>query len=67
MEDEHIFKSRNKTLLLYHFVFPMKYRRKVLLDEVSGEILQLMCKEISERYEIEFMEKIFIVIISLSF
>lgn len=55
MEGEHIFKSHNKTLLLYHLVFPMKYRRKVL-NEVSGETLKLICKEISERYEIEFIE-----------
>ena len=55
MEDEHIFKSHNKTFLLYHLVFPMKYRKKGL-NEVSGETLKLICKEISERYEIEFIE-----------
>lgn len=55
MDDEHIYKSHNKTLLLYHIVFPMKYRRKVLTDE-SGLSLVKVCEEISERYEIAFLE-----------
>lgn len=33
----------------------MKYRRKVL-TEASGESLQQICEEISERYEIGFVE-----------
>lgn len=33
MDDEHIYKSHNNTLLLYHIVLSMKYRRKVLTDE----------------------------------
>lgn len=33
----------------------MKYRRKVL-NEISGATLKLICKEISERYEVEFIE-----------
>ncbi len=55
MDDEHIYKSHNKTLLLYHIVFPMKYRGKVLTDE-SGLSLVKVCEEISERYEIGFLE-----------
>ncbi|MFM9403846.1 IS200/IS605 family transposase, partial [Myroides odoratimimus] len=55
MDDEHIYKSHNKTLLLYHIVFPMKYSRKVLTDE-SGLSLVKVCEEISERYEIGFLE-----------
>ncbi|SER63212.1 hypothetical protein SAMN04488089_12227 [Myroides profundi] len=42
MDDEHIYKSHNKTLLLYHIVFPMKYRGKVLTDE-SGLSLVKVC------------------------
>jgi REP element-mobilizing transposase RayT len=39
MADEHIYKARNKTLLLYHLVFPIKYRRSVISREV-GESLK---------------------------
>ena len=53
--DEHIYKSHNKTLLLYHLVFPAKYRRKIF-DEKVDETLKETCLEISERYEINFVE-----------
>ncbi|WP_034059242.1 IS200/IS605 family transposase [Lacinutrix jangbogonensis] len=52
---EHIHKSHNKNLLLYHLVCPIKYRRKVLNDEVS-ETLKTICLKISYRYEIHFLE-----------
>lgn len=55
MEDEHIYKSHNKTLLLYHLVFPLKYREGLLTEE-SGNTLVSVCKKITERYEIEFIE-----------
>jgi putative transposase len=55
MDDEHIYKRHNKTLLLYHLVFPLKYRKKCL-DENSGETLKEICLDISDRYEIEFIE-----------
>lgn len=53
--DEHVYKRHNKTLLLYHLVFPLKYRRKCL-DENSGMSLKEIYVEISERYEIQFVE-----------
>ena len=53
--DEHIYKSHNKTLLLYHLVFPAKYRRKIF-DEKVDVTLKETCLEISERYEINFVE-----------
>ena len=53
--DEHIYKSHNKTLLLYHLVFPAKYRRKVFTREVE-ESLRAVCIGIEERYEIRFVE-----------
>ena len=53
--DEHIYKSHNKTLLLYHLVFPAKYRRKVFTREVE-ESLKEICIGIEERYEIKFVE-----------
>lgn len=52
-EDEHIYKRHNKTLLLYHSVFPMTYRREVLTSE-SGKTLISVCKEISTRFEIGY-------------
>jgi len=55
MEDEHICKRHNKTFLLYHIVLPIKYRRKVITDAI-GSSLKDICIEISERYEIIFLE-----------
>ena len=55
MDDEHIYKRHNKTLLLYHLVFPVKYRRKVIDGPISGYIKEV-CKEIGERYELQFVE-----------
>ena len=52
---EHILKSHNKTVLLYHLVFPSKYRRKIFTKEIE-ETLVNICKEIAERYEINFIE-----------
>lgn len=52
---EHIFKSHNKSLLLYHFVFPIKYRRDVLTSGVC-ESLKEICLEIEKRYEVHFLE-----------
>ena len=48
-------KSHNVSLLLYHFVFVAKYRRLVINSEVEL-ILKNVCKEISKRYEIIFLE-----------
>ena len=55
MVAEHIKKSHNKTLLLYHIVCPVKDRRKTLNNEVEQTLKQL-CLEIQERYEIHFIE-----------
>ena len=52
---EHIVKSHNKTLLLYHIVCPAKYRRDVFTQEVE-ETLKDVCVGISQRYEINFVE-----------
>ena len=52
---EHIFKSHNKTLLLYHLVFPAKYRRKVFNKDIEDTLVKI-CIEISQRYEINFLE-----------
>lgn len=52
---EHIFKRHNKTLLLYHLVFPLKYRESVINKKI-GECLKQICIEISARYEVHFIE-----------
>ena len=54
-KDKHILKSHNKSLLLYHFVCPVKYRRKVFSKEVE-KTLKKICKGIEKRYEIFFLE-----------
>ena len=52
---EHKMKSHNKTLLLYQMVFPLKYRKRVIADEV-GRSLKDIYHEILDRYEIDFVE-----------
>ncbi len=51
----HILKSHNKSLLMYHFVCPIKYRRMVLNIEVSSTLKEV-CLEIEQRYDIQFLE-----------
>lgn len=55
MEDRHITKSHNKTCLLYHLVFPIKYRREVLTNGVVRTLTET-CHEIQKRYDIHFIE-----------
>ena len=52
---EHIAKHHNKTLLLYHLVCPVKYRKKALTEPVECA-LKDVCQEIQQRYEIRFIE-----------
>ncbi len=52
---EYIHKSHNVTVLIYHLVFPSKYRRAVF-DEQVDAILKEVCLEIEKRYEIKFVE-----------
>ncbi|MCH2207983.1 MAG: IS200/IS605 family transposase [Lentisphaerales bacterium] len=52
---EHIRKSHNKTLLLYHLVFPAKYRRKIFTDEIELTLREV-CTGIGVRYEMNFIE-----------
>ena len=40
---------------MYHLVFPLQYRKSVITEE-SGKTLVKICEQISERYEIEFIE-----------
>ena len=52
---DHIHKRHNKSLLLYHLVCPIKYRRSILTDLVSGSMIKV-CEEIENRYDIFFIE-----------
>ena len=52
---KYIHKRHNVSILLYHLVCPAKYRKAVLIKEVEDELKQI-CEEISERYEINFIE-----------
>ena len=40
---------------MYHIVCPSKYRKVIFSDEVD-EVLKKVCLEISDRYEIDFLE-----------
>lgn len=51
----YIHKSHNVTVLLYHFVFPTKYRR-IVIDEKVDKCIKNACDEIAKRYEIHFVE-----------
>ena len=51
----YIHKSHNVSVLLYHYVCPAKYRRKIFTETVD-KALRDVCLEISERYEINFVE-----------
>jgi REP element-mobilizing transposase RayT len=52
---KYIHKSHNVTVLLYHLVFPAKYRR-VFFSESVDTTLREVCMEISNRYEVYFLE-----------
>jgi len=42
-------------VLLYHLVFPAKYRR-VVFDDAVDEVLKDVCLELAARYELKFLE-----------
>jgi putative transposase len=52
---EYIHKKHNVTTLLYHIVFPTKYRRAVI-DVSVDKVIKDICLEIERRYEIKFLE-----------
>ena len=51
----YIHKSHNVTVLLYHLVFPAKYRRAVI-DATADQVLREVCLEIEARYQLRFLE-----------
>jgi len=52
---QYIHKSHNVTVLLYHLVFPAKYR-KAVFDKGVDRALSEVCAEIEKRYQIQFLE-----------
>ena len=52
---EYLHKSHNVTVLIYHLVFPAKYRR-VVFDDVVDIVLKDVCLDIEKRYELRFLE-----------
>ena len=52
---EYIHKSHNVSVLMYHYVCPAKYRKAIFCEEVTKTLVNV-CKEISERFEIYFLE-----------
>ena len=53
--NHYLHKSHNVSVLLYHLVFPAKYRRVVIDAEVDA-VLKEVCLDIAKRYEITFLE-----------
>lgn len=47
--------SHNKTILMYHLVCAIKYRRDVLTEEVTNTIVNV-CLKITDKYDIDFIE-----------
>lgn len=54
-QSKYIPKSHNVTVLLYHIVLPAKYRRVIFSDTVDATLKDI-CLELSNRYEIYFLE-----------
>jgi REP element-mobilizing transposase RayT len=52
---KYIHKSHNVTVLIYHLVFPAKYRRTVI-DENVDVVLKEVCLDIEKRDEVKLLE-----------
>lgn len=52
---EYISKSHNKSLLLYHVVLSVKYRRSVLTSDVVDTLVNT-CMNLQEKTDITFIE-----------
>ena len=52
---KYISKSHNKTMLLYHLVCTVKYRKDVLTEAVTNTLVNV-CMEIEETSDIDFLE-----------
>jgi REP element-mobilizing transposase RayT len=52
---DYIRTSHNVSVLIYHLVFPAKYRR-VVFDENVDTVLKEACLGIEDRYQLKFLE-----------
>jgi REP element-mobilizing transposase RayT len=52
---EYIHKRHSVTVLIYHLVFPAKYRC-VIFDENVDTVMKEVCREIQDRYQMKFLE-----------
>ena len=52
---KYIHKRHNVSVLMYHLVFPAKYRRKIFTERVKKMLISV-CQGIEQRYEITFLE-----------
>ena len=52
---QYLHKRHNVTVLMYHLVFPAKYRRVVFDDDVEV-VVKEVCLEIESRYQVKFLE-----------
>ena len=52
---EYRHKSHNVTILLYHLVFPAKFRQSVFDKGVDRALVDI-CGEIEKRYQVQFLE-----------
>lgn len=49
-------KSHNVSVIMYHIVCPIKYRKVIFETDKIDKELKEICLEISKRYEIDFIE-----------
>ena len=52
---EYIHKGHNVTILIYHLVFPAKYRRAVF-DDYVDDVVKEVCLDIEKCYQVKFLE-----------
>ena len=52
---EHIYKRHNKSLLIFHLVCPIKYRRKIF-NSGNETTFKSICLELGKRYNYIFLE-----------
>ena len=53
---KYLHKGHNVSILMYHIVCPTKYRKVIFKQQEIDEELKNVCLEISNRYEIDFLE-----------
>jgi putative transposase len=53
---EYTYRNHNGSILAYHLIIPVKYRRVIFDPEVEMRILKTICQNIKERYERRFLK-----------